>query len=1188
MIKIKLWASLGALVVGGVASWHVLNSESINRNDVTKNKVSVLTESDQQDLSPNNKPESFPSGQGELLGFDAGDQFFAVDVPVIMGNKTATYNNESNIDPSTLTVSDPPQPKNMNLKKSMPLSAAGPKNSAELGAKHPYDDSNKAATSIIDGVDFDGNAALGGFYNIPADPHGASGPNHVVNVINTSIQMFLKDGTLVLETSLKTFFNSLSPATNTFDPKIIYDQYEDRWLVVTLERTVAPDTSFVFLAVSDTSDPTGTWNQISIDTKVNIGGTDHWLDYPGFAVDEEAIYVTGNMFSFAGNFGGNRIVIVDKGVNGGFYDGTSASANIYDPIPPGFFAATHQPAHTFGLVPGSIGTWMVRYSGLSSTVTSEEALQIIRIDNPLGAVSFSGQFVFIGEVDNTAVVLSGGPQAGGAADIDLSDRRVQNAVWRNDRLYVTTVTSPGSGPDAGQTTAYWSELDTTNSAQISPIDGGHIGAEDLFPNAYTGYASIAVDQWGNFIIGFTATSAANFPGSYYVTRNVSTNTVSNVETIRDGLAAYERTFGSGRNRWGDYSSVSVDPVDNCFWVYNKHAITQGTTISGENGRWGTAHASVCSIDIPPTAVNDSYTVVEDSVNNSFSVTNNDIDPDFGPINVIDVGNASDGTTSENNNFAVYQPDINFCGNDSFTYTLNGGSTATVSVTVSCVNDYPTAVNDNASTNEDVTVSVAVLAGDSDPDEGDTLSVTSCSGASNGSVSQNGNNCDFTPAQDFSGQASFNYAISDGNGGSNSASVTVTVNAVNDDPTAVSDNYAIEEDSGLALLDVTDNDTDVEGDSIILVGVGNSSNGLTGQTDNNATYTPADNYCGADSFTYNVNGGSSATVNVTINCVDDVPTIMGDFSGGFTEDSEPFPSVFGTIAASGGDPGEELFIPSSLSGTYGDFLNDENGNWIYSADNSQANIQALSEGQSVEDVFTVFNADGVTTQDITITITGVNDDPTAVDDTVSTDEDVMVSVAVLNGDSDPDTGDTLTVTSCSGASNGVVVQVGSTCQFTPALNFNGEGSFNYTISDGNGGTDLAAATVVVSAVNDQPTMAVNSKVYVSLADINNPPAQNLACQFDFGPDDEDIAQSVAEMNVTVVNDPNNVLTAIDVDNTGALSYSFSGNSGEAELTVSLQDDGGDANGGVDTSTAYTFLVSVQDYVFRSDFESELCQ
>ena len=101
---------------------------------------------------------------------------------------------------------------------------------------------------------------------------------------------------------------------------------------------------------------------------------------------------------------------------------------------------------------------------------------------------------------------------------------------------------------------------------------------------------------------------------------------------------------------------------------------------------------------------------------------------------------------------------------------------------------------------------------------------------------------------------------------------------------------------------------------------------------------------------------------------------------------------------------------------------------------------------------------------------------------------------------------------------------------------------------------------------------------------------MACQFDFGPDNEDASQVVAEMIVQVQSDPNGVLnpSGIDIDNTGALSYSFTGNTGIVEVTVALQDDGDTLNGGDDTSIEYTFFVHVQDYLFIDGFESNVCQ
>ena len=187
----------------------------------------------------------------------------------------------------------------------------------------------------IEGINFNEDAANNsGTAHIPPDPMGAAGLDHLVSVVNTSIEWHTKAGVQQHSESLKSFFAPLSPLTNTFDPKVIYDQFEDRFLVVTLERVQVAagqdpgNASSIFFAVSDDSNPNGTWHFESINAKEVIGGSDHWADYPGFAVDEEAIYVTANMFShIAGAFGGTRLWIIDKGVDtGGFYDGGAASA----------------------------------------------------------------------------------------------------------------------------------------------------------------------------------------------------------------------------------------------------------------------------------------------------------------------------------------------------------------------------------------------------------------------------------------------------------------------------------------------------------------------------------------------------------------------------------------------------------------------------------------------------------------------------------------------------------------------------------------------------------------------------------------------------------------------------------------------------------------------------------------------
>jgi hypothetical protein len=159
--------------------------------------------------------------------------------------------------------------------------------------------------------------------------------NHVVNVVNVTIEWFTKAGVQQYQQSLQTFFAPLAPTTFTFDPKVIYDQYNNRFIVITLEKTTTPDTSRILVAVSDDGDPNGTWYFQMINSIVNITPLNYWADYPGLAIDSNAIYITANLFDFLTStiYGGARLWIIDNGLGtGGLYDGSTSAVTVHDPF----------------------------------------------------------------------------------------------------------------------------------------------------------------------------------------------------------------------------------------------------------------------------------------------------------------------------------------------------------------------------------------------------------------------------------------------------------------------------------------------------------------------------------------------------------------------------------------------------------------------------------------------------------------------------------------------------------------------------------------------------------------------------------------------------------------------------------------------------------------------------------------
>ncbi|MEZ4664629.1 MAG: tandem-95 repeat protein, partial [Caldilineaceae bacterium] len=312
--------------------------------------------------------------------------------------------------------------------------------------------------------------------------------------------------------------------------------------------------------------------------------------------------------------------------------------------------------------------------------------------------------------------------------------------------------------------------------------------------------------------------------------------------------------GSAFSGWSGDVSGSSNPV----------AVTIGADTAV------TATFTVNAVNSAPVAVDDDATTNENTSVN-IAVLTNDTDADGDNLTVVSITQPSNGSTAiEVDNTVTYTPTTGFSGSDSFTYTIsdgNGGSaTATVAVMVNSVNFLPLIVNDLAQTNEDSSVTVDVLANDSDPD-GDALQIESVTAPTNGNAAIVNNMVVYTPTTNFNGVDSFTYTANDGNGGANTATVDITVMAVNDAPVATDDSATTDENAAVTI-DVLANDSDVDGDTLTVESVTDPTNGAVVNNGTDLTYTPAANFSGSDSFTYTIsdgNGGSNtATVTITVN------------------------------------------------------------------------------------------------------------------------------------------------------------------------------------------------------------------------------------------------------------------------------------------------------------------------------------
>ena len=476
---------------------------------------------------------------------------------------------------------------------------------------------------------------------------------------------------------------------------------------------------------------------------------------------------------------------------------------------------------------------------------------------------------------------------------------------------------------------------------------------------------------------------------------------------------------------------------------------------------------------PPVANDDVASTTEDT-QIVINVLNNDTDPDGDELFVNDITadpTKGDVQISVDTKTITYVPK-NPGGTGTFTFEYevsdNNGGTDTATVTVTVVsggggNNPPIANNDSATTIEATPVTINVLANDTDPD-GHPMSVTSVTAPANGTVTNNGNGTvTYTPNGGFIGADTFSYTISDGNGGTDTATVTVTVGPSNYPPVAVDDSRQTFMNQPI-VINVLTNDSDPDGDSILITSITETSNPFKGTIQitgggTTVTYTPKSNDTGTYTFSYTIsdgNGGAdTASVTVTVSA-NSAPSAVDD--NATTSQDTP---VTINVGANDSDPDGDTLTFTMGSVTNGTIVYNGAGQYTFTPANGFTGdatfTYSVSDGKGGSDTATV-----------TISVVSANNPPLAVADSVTTDQGTPVTINVVSNDSDPD-GDTLTVSAITQPGNGAVTNNNNgTVTYTPNGGYTGSDSFTYTISDGNGGTATATVSVTVSA-NSTPAV-----------------------------------------------------------------------------------------------------------------------
>ncbi len=332
-----------------------------------------------------------------------------------------------------------------------------------------------------------------------------------------------------------------------------------------------------------------------------------------------------------------------------------------------------------------------------------------------------------------------------------------------------------------------------------------------------------------------------------------------------------------------------------------------------NSAPATVTITVNPINDPPVAADDAATTNEDTQIDIDALANDsDVDGSLDPATVNVTSGPANGTTSVNpaTGVVTYTKSGDFNGADSFVYEVCDDGTplpalcssASVSITVDPVNDAPSFTASNPpAVDEDAgpqTVAGWVTAFDPGPGEGGqsvlayiVSNVSTPGQFSAGPVVDVAGNLSYTPAADAFGSSTFDVAVRDdggtGNGGTDTSpaqTFTITINPVDDPPVAVNDSATVAEDDPATTINVLANDTDIDGGPVGIVSVTQPAGGTVVITGGGTglTYQPDPDFCNdgtpTDDFTYILNGGSFATVAVTVSCVNDPPVVIFPTAG----------------------------------------------------------------------------------------------------------------------------------------------------------------------------------------------------------------------------------------------------------------------------------------------------------------------
>jgi hypothetical protein len=396
---------------------------------------------------------------------------------------------------------------------------------------------------------------------LPPDTNGAAGPVHYVQIVNQEFEVFSKSGTPLYgpapTNTLWTGFGGDCEANDDGDATVSYDRLSDRWIIQQFSVSTTPYLECI--AVSATGDPTGPWYRYSFG-----GFGNNFPDYPKLGVWPDAYYVTYNLFAGGVSYVGPEVCAYDRakmllGQAATQQCRAVSNTNLGGLLPADVDSSTPPPAGSPNYVM-SFGTSALKLWKFHVDWATPANSTFTGATNVAGVASFSP-------------ACGGGaciPQKGVSVKLDsLGDRLMYRLAYRNfgDHESLLVTHSVTAATTVG---TRWYEIRNPNGTPTVFQQGTYAPAD----SNYRWMGSAAMDRNGDIALGFSISSSGIYPGIAYTARLASDplGTMTQGETVLQAGSGSQIYY----SRWGDYSSMSIDPSDDCtFWYTNEYLPSTG-------------------------------------------------------------------------------------------------------------------------------------------------------------------------------------------------------------------------------------------------------------------------------------------------------------------------------------------------------------------------------------------------------------------------------------------------------------------------------------------------------------------------------------------------------------------------------------------------------------------------------------